>query len=197
MAELNHLTIPPSSGRGLTLLSGEVLEVLTPQGSQVSDFFCVTHDLQNYFSALRTMDYAESTRITKGHLLYSQNSEVLGEILEDSCGVHDCLMPPCSLRMYQIVEEDPELQHPSCHENIVKALRPFGVDEKMLHCSFNIFMNVPVIGQSRLTIRPPEARAGDFIRILAKKDLYVALTACPHPGTNGLLRTEIQYRILK
>ena len=62
--------------------------------------------------------------------------------------------------------------------------------------AFNVFMNVPVDGGSgRLSVDPPQSRAGDTVSFRAKMDLVIGLTACSAYASNGGSFRPIGYRI--
>lgn len=189
-------SIQAQSGVCIPLSKGQKLKVFDMHGEQVSDLFCVDkYDHSNYFSANRTLDYNDSLMLTKGHQLYSNSSDVLMTILEDSCGTHDLLMPPCSLKMFQIVAGDNQY-HPSCHENLVKSLADHDVPESFVSTTFNIFMNVFVDPSGKLEIKSPKSKPGDYILFQAERDLLVGLTACSHEQTNNGRCKPIEYQIM-
>ena len=187
--------LPPATGAAFFLEKGRALKVVDPLGGQVADFFCVSRaDPREAFSAARSIDYAEKLRLTTGDALYSNRSAVMAVISEDTCGVHDLLMPPCSLRMYQLVAGD-DAYHPSCHENLARAFAPHGVGPDEVATTFNLFMRVETAG-GRLSIRPPLSRAGDFVVLEARMDLLVGLTACAHEESNGGALKPVAYELL-
>lgn len=188
--------IPPQSGVGFVLTSGQSLRVTDVKGLQVSDcFFLSFDDPREALSSGRSLDYNDTLRLTKGHSLYSNRSAVMAEITEDTCGRHDFLMPPCSLKMFQLVSGG-EAYHPSCHENLARAFAPFGLGADTISTAFNIFMNVEVAGDGRLSISPPCSKAGDYVVLLARMDLIVGLTACSHEETNAGVLKPVRYEIL-
>ena len=194
-SELTLPTIPPQSGAGFILEKGQMLKISSPQGSQVSDFFCFSQqDPLESFSAGRSIDFNETLRLTTGHALYSNRSRVMARITEDSCGLHDLLMPPCSLRMFQIVSGNEEY-HPSCHENLTKAFALFGLGPDNISTTFNIFMNVGVAADGGLMISPPKSKPGDYIVVEAEMDLIVGLTACSHEESNAGTFKPVQYEL--
>lgn len=185
------------SGRAFYLLKDQILKVITPNGFQVADFFCIDpYNLNESFSAHRTLDYNDSIYPTSGSLLYSNRSNVMAEIVEDTSGCHDLLMPPCSLRMFQIVAKN-EDYHPSCSENLANSLAPYGVSEDLISGSLNIFMNVKVSSDGAVKINPSTAQPFDYVRIKAHRDLLVALTSCSHEETNNMQFAPIYYEIEK
>jgi hypothetical protein len=179
-----------------TLRRGQRLRVQDPQGHQVSDLFCFNQsDFGEWLSSGRSIDYADTLLLTKGHVLYSNRSREMLRIVEDEVGRHDFLLTPCSLAMFQIVARNEEW-HPSCHENLAKNLAPFGISPDQIATTFNIFMNVVFEPSGRIRIEPPASRAGQSILFEARMDLLVGLTACSHEETNHGRCKPITYEIL-
>ncbi|MES2856008.1 MAG: urea carboxylase-associated family protein [Bdellovibrionota bacterium] len=191
-------TIAAQTGVGFKLSKGQRLEVVDPEGSQVSDLYCFNaEDIGESFSAGRSIDYADSIYLTTGSELYSNRSRVMLSIIDDTCGRHDALMTPCSGEMFRIVSGDPDLKHPGCLENLAHGLKKFDISSDRIGTTFNIFMNVTVDTKGRLKIERPRSKAGDRVVFEAKMDLIVALTACSHEETNGGVCKPIRYRILE
>lgn len=191
------ITIPAQKGTAFKLKKGQQLKVIDPTGSQVSDLYCCdAENIQDGFSAGRTIDYNESLRTQKGFFLYSHSGKKLMEIMEDhSPGIHDLLVTPCSLQMFQMMSNN-ENYHPSCLENLSSSLKSFGINENQITSSFNIFMNVPVDHSTgKITIGVPQTQPGDYIVLRACRDLIVSLTACSDEGTNGGSCKPIRYEL--
>ena len=189
--------ISPQTGAGFSLQAGDLLRVIDLEGEQVSDLFCFSAaDPRDALSSGRSIDYNDSTLLTKGHKLFAHSGKVMFEILEDSCGVHDFLVTPCSLQMFQMLDPACEY-HPSCQENLAKAFAPHGKSEFDLGSTFNIFMNVPVAADGSIKVKTPLSKAGDSILLKAKMDLIVGLTACSDEGTNNGRCKPIEYQIIK
>jgi uncharacterized protein YcgI (DUF1989 family) len=189
--------MPPQSGAAFILKKGERLRVRAPHHQQVADLFCFNaSDKGESLSSGRSVDYNDTLLLTTDHCLYSNRSNVMLKILEDSCGRHDFLMTPCSLRMFQIVAGNDDY-HPSCHENLSQNLKLFGIHEDQISTTFNIFMNVTFHEQGSLAILPPLARKNDFILFEAAMDLVVGLTACSHEETNAGDCKPMHYQVEK
>lgn len=188
--------IPERSGVAFPLRAGDLLTVIDPRGEQVADLLAFNaHDLDEVISSGRTLDYAETIRLTTGHGLYSNRSNVLLEIVEDSVGVHDFLLTPCSFATFDHFYPDLP-RHRGCFGNLAAALEPYGVAPDRIPVAFNCFMNVPVDGETgRLKVLPPLSRAGDRIVFRAAMDLVVGLTACSAPDSNGGTFKPIHYRV--
>ncbi len=189
-------TIPASSGVSFMLKKNQILTVVDIEGHQVADLFCVSAvDHKEVLSCAKSLDYNDGLFLSEGDLLYSIRSEVMLEIVKDTCGRNDLLMPPCSLKMFQLVSGDENLYHPSCHENLTNSLKSFGLTGDDIQNSFNIFMNVKISENGFLKIEEPTSQKGDVVSLLAHMDLMVGLTACSHEDTNGGRLKPIGYEI--
>ena len=188
--------IAPRSGAAFTLQAGERLTVIDPEGMQVADLLAYNAaDLDEVVSSGRTLDYAETIRLTTGHTLYSNRSRPMLEIVDDTVGVHDFLLTPCSADTFRHFYPD-EPEHRGCFGNLVAALTPWGIGPDRIPTAFNCFMNVPIDGATgRLTVEPPLSKAGDRIVFRAAMDLVIGLTACSAFASNGGSFKPISYRI--
>jgi uncharacterized protein YcgI (DUF1989 family) len=86
--------------------------------------------------------------------------------------------------------------HRGCFGNLAEALAPFGIGPDAIPVAFNLFMNVPVdAATGGLSVLAPRSRAGDFIRLKAKIDCIVGLTACSAYASNGGSFKPIHYAV--
>lgn len=195
MIECGHLE--PQTGSSFELRKGDRLRVIDPQGEQVSDLVCFAReDRREWLSSGRTMDYANTIFLTKGHHLYSNRSRKMLTILEDSVGRHDFLLTPCSPETFQIIYGNHE-PHPSCFGNLCKHLARFDIKPDEIPTTFNIFMNVQVAPAGTLSVCPPLSKPGDFILLQAEMDLIVGLTACSAEMSNNYRFKPIDYEIIR
>ena len=187
--------IPPRSGAAFRMNRGQRLRVIDPQGEQVSDLLAFNaHDTREVISSGRTLDYASKLFLTTGDPLYSNRSNVMLRILEDTVGRHDFLLTPCSKDTFRIIYGDTD-PHRGCFGNLAEALSPFGVAEDQIPTAFNVFMNVAVGANGALSVEPPLSRAGDHVLFEAEQDLIVALTACSALQSNNYAFKPIHYQI--
>ncbi|MEP6673897.1 MAG: urea carboxylase-associated family protein [Ferruginibacter sp.] len=189
--------IEPRSGTAFVLKKGQQLRVTDIKGEQVSDFVCFNlHDKAEYLSSGRTIDYAETIFLTTGHPFYSNRSNIMFEIKEDTVGRHDFLLTPCSADTFRIIYGH-EQPHRGCLGNLTEALQPFGINSDGIPICFNIFMNVTVNGDSgKIDVLPPKSKAGDFLIIEAKMDLIIGMTACSAEMSNNYSFKPIGYEII-
>ena len=191
------IEIAPCSGVAFRLGRGAALRVVDPCGRQVADLVAfAADDRREALSNGRTFDYAGTVRLTTGHVLYSNRSNALLSIVRDDVGVHDFLLTPCSRDTWRICYGDATDERPGCHGNLAKALAPYGIGADDVGTAFNIFMNVHLEADGRLTILPPLSRPGDAIELRAERDLIVGLTACSAPKSNNGRMKPIRYAIL-
>ena len=188
--------IPPRSGVSFILKKGQQLKVVDIEGEQVSDLICYNlHDTAEYLSSGRTIDYAETIYLTKGHPFYSNRSNVMFTMVEDTVGTHDFLLTPCSAEMFRIIygHTDP---HRGCFGNLCEALKEWGITPDNIPTCFNIFMNVPVDGVTgKVSVLPPKSKAGDHVILKATMDLIVGMTSCSAGMSNNFSYKPIGYQV--
>jgi uncharacterized protein YcgI (DUF1989 family) len=189
--------IEPRSGGAFKLAKGQRLKVIDPQGQQVSDLLAFNaRDTAEVLSSGRTIDYASKIYLTTGDPLYSNRSQVMLEIIEDTVGLHDFLLTPCSAEMFRKIYND-ENPHRGCFGNLAAALEPYGIKPDKIPVTFNIFMNVPVDAKTgKIRVEPPLSKAGDYIVFEAKMDLIIGLTACSAGQSNNFSFKPIHYEVL-
>ncbi|GGD13003.1 DUF1989 domain-containing protein [Aureimonas glaciei] len=188
--------IAPRSGAAFEVKAGQMLTVIDPLGGQVADLLTIAKaDIREMLSSGRTLDYAERIYLTTGDKLYSNRSNVMLEIVEDTVGRHDFLLTPCSEATFRLCYDN-EPPHRGCHGNLAAALAPYGIEDDAIPVAFNCFMNVPVDGVTgTFKVLPPLSKAGDRIVFRAEMDLIVGLTACSAPASNGGTFKPIHYEI--
>jgi len=188
--------IPPRSGVAFTLDRGQRLTVIDPEGEQVADLLAFRRDdPREVISSGRTLDYAGRIFLTAGDALYSNRSNPLLRIVEDTVGRHDFLLTPCSADTFRILYDDPA-PHRGCFGNLAAALAPYGIGPDAIPVAFNVFMNVAVDGETgALSVLPPRSRAGDHVVFAAEADLIIGLTACSAPQSNNFAFKPVWYEV--
>lgn len=187
--------IAPRSGTAFTLERGQVLKVIDAEGTQVSDLLAFSaDDVRETLSNGRTFDYEETLRLGAGNCLWSNRSQVMFNIVEDTVGTHDFLLTPCSEATFRHFYPDNPV-HRGCFGNLVEALAPFGIEPDQIPCAFNVFMNVPVGIDGKIRVEPPVSKSGDYIRLRAEMNLIIGLTACSAYASNGGSFKPIHYEI--
>lgn len=177
--------LPPQTGTAFEVRAGQTIRVTDPLGEQVADLTAFArNDTREWLSSGRSIDYANTIALTEGHTLHSNRSTPMLVITADTVGRHDFLLAPCSQEMFQWLHGI-EGDHPSCFQNLVDALRPYGIEPDQIPTAFNVFINVNVLPSGELQIDPPPSRHGDYLELRAEIDLIVGLTACSAELTNN------------
>ena len=187
--------IEPQHGTAFLLRRGQRLRVIDPCGEQVADLMAFADpDRDEWLSSGRSIDYNDTIAFTTGHNLFSNRSRVMLTIEDDTVGRHDFLYTPCSAETFSLIygHHGP---HPSCFDNLRRALAPFGILPDRIPTTFNIFMNVELRTDGRVAVRPPRSAAGDHIELRAALDLVVGLTACSAELSNNYRFKPIDYEI--
>jgi uncharacterized protein YcgI (DUF1989 family) len=188
--------IPPRSGVAFTIDRGQRLTVVDPQGEQVADLLAFNRaDPNEVISSGRTLDYVSRLFLSSGDPLYSNRSNILLRIVEDTVGRHDFLLTPCSADTFRIIYGD-QAPHQGCFGNLAGALAPYGIGPDSIPVAFNIFMNVTVNGRTgELRVEPPLSKAGDYVVFEAEQDLIIGLTACSALQSNNYAFKPIRYAV--
>ncbi len=177
--------LAPQTGTAFEVRRGGVLKIVDPLGEQVSDLISFAlGDPREWLSSGRTIDYANTIYVTTGHTLYSNRSRPMWTIVEDTVGRHDFLLTPCSPETFAIIYKTTG-HHPSCFENLARALAPFGIAPDAIPTTLNVFMNVEIGASGELAILPPRSKAGDYIVLRAEMDMVVGVTACSAELSNN------------
>ena len=181
----SRVHLEPQTGTGFEIRRGQRLKIIDPTGEQVSDLVSFgSADRAEWLSSGRTIDYANTIYLTAGHVLYSNRSRPMWSLLEDTVGRHDFLLTPCSPETFQIIYKASG-HHPSCFENLSRALSSYDILADSIPTTLNVFMNVELSPSGELRIRPPRSRPGDYLLLEAMMDMIVGVTACSAELSNN------------
>jgi uncharacterized protein YcgI (DUF1989 family) len=188
--------IAARTGVAFELKHGQRLKVIDPQGEQVADLLAYNlADTGEWLSSGRSIDYASRIYLTTGDPLYSNRSNVMLRIVEDTVGRHDFLLAPCSAEMFRIIHGD-EHPHRGCFGNLTQALAPWGIGADHICTAFNVFMNVPIdAATGKISVEPPLSRPGDHIVLQADMNLVIGLTACSAGQSNNFSFKPIHFEV--
>lgn len=189
--------LPPQTGLLVRVPAGAVLTIVDPCGEQVADLYLArADDPQDCLSAGRTIDYNNTLYVSAGDRLWSNRSTVLATIIEDTVGVHDLTLTPCSQQTFDVLyPEFGGAAHPSCFTNLCDALGPVGVSPDRIGTTMNVFMDVWTAPDGQLQIDRPSTRAGDRFAIRADVDLFAGVTACSAEKSNNGVCKPIDIRM--
>ncbi len=177
--------VPGGHGAAVSLAAGERLEIVNTHGTQVVDFWAVATA-----EPAECLSMEHSRRVT-GHL-----HPVVGDVLvsdrrdpmlvlevDDFPGTHDTIVACCDPWLYRHYGVE---DHRSCAENFREALGRLGLTPARTPNPLNLWMNVPVEGNS-VSIGPPLSRPGDRVVFRALRDVTAVMSACPMdlPASTG------------
>jgi uncharacterized protein YcgI (DUF1989 family) len=189
-----HL-LEPHSGAAFIVRKHQILRVIDVEGQQVVDLVSYSHqNPREYLSSPRTMDFNSKIYFTKGDVLYSDQSNPMWTITNDTVGKHCFLFAPCDQRMFEITYEVTE-PHPNCFDNLSGSLSQFGIQPAQIFVPINIFMHAWVANTGEIDIRPPISKSGDFVDLRAEADLIVGISACSAYKSNNFTFSQIRLEI--
>jgi len=185
--------IPADGHWGGVVRQGQTLRIIDLEGKQAVDFLCYNAaDPSERYNAADTMKYAGTIFLTTGHGIYSDMGRRLLTIVEDTCGRHDTIGGCCSVES-NLVRYGVK-GTPSCRQNFLRALAPFGLGKKDIVANVNWFMNVPVGPDGKMGIVDGQSKAGDYVDLRADMDVLAVISNCPQTRNpcNGYNPTPIR-----
>lgn len=181
---VRELIIPKCEARAFEVMKGQVFRVIEIEGKQVGDMTVLNlHDFREQFSsqvtvAANNMSFKRATRLYSG----PPHFNLMLTVVDDKIGVN-WVHGRCTRLYYQnlLGQEN----HRNCQDNIVEALKPYGLAEHDVPFgTFNIFMNVDMDQDGHYSFNsPPPTKKGDYIEFRAEMDVLVAISACPESET--------------
>ena len=173
------ITIPGAHAKAFSLKQGEQIRVVNLEGSQVVDAWAFsTAQKDEFMSTEHTRSCLEKLTPAVGDALYSNRRRPILRVTEDtSPGVHDLLLSACDPDRYRLLGV--EGYHRNCADNLIEALAELDVTPPEIPSPFNIFENVSIGDNGKLSIEPPVVAAGESISLCAECDIILVLSCCP------------------
>jgi uncharacterized protein YcgI (DUF1989 family) len=110
-------------------------------------------------------------------MLTITNDTIQYGIDEDGARCHDLLGSRCDPYVTKLLMGEEFDFH--CHSNLVRAVLPWGLDERDVHDVLNIFQVTGLNEDDRYYMKPSPAKRGDFFEFFAEIDLLCAISTCP------------------
>ena len=195
---MEKTVIPPGAFWSGVVKRGQILRLTDLEGTQAIDFLCYNaDDPSERYCATDTIKIAGQIFIGKGSLLYSDMSNVMFTVIEDTCGWHDTIGGCCS-RLSNVVRYGVH-DTPNCRDNFLRALKPFGLGKRDIVANINFFMYVPVGKDGTMAIADGHSKAGDHVDLRAEMHVLAALSNCPQVNNpaNGYRPTPIAVEIVE
>lgn len=193
--------IPPQSGVVVTVAAGHRLKIVDVEGAQVADMFAVAvDDPDEWLSASVTRACSLGLFPAVGGAFFSSDYRpMLTFERDDSPGVHDMLIAPCSPAMYQVL--GCEGHHPNCSDNFRVAAAQVNWRPRHVPDPVNFFQHTEIGADRQFTMHPAPTHPGDSITLRAETAVHVVVTACsmdvePINGSRCTsLRIELEIQI--
>jgi uncharacterized protein YcgI (DUF1989 family) len=171
------LKLEAGAARAFTVLQGQFLTIADVEGQQVGSFFAFNpSDRHEYLSPHNTRLMCEGFVPGVGARFISNRRRTMLVLVRDTVGRHDLVLPACDAALFA---SHGATKHRNCHDNALEALRTIGVTVPRLYDPVNLFMNVQLDADKRLSIAPPVSRPGDQLTFRATMDSLCVLSACP------------------
>ena len=174
----NSVIIDPCSARAFPQVSkGQQITVTDVKGGQVSDFIAFNlNNPRERLSQSQTMVFnGQTLEITKGCSLYSTEQNKMLTIIEDTCGRHDIIHPPCNRKILRDYLHEGDRD--GCEENLAREMSKLKLDTSLLPYPFNVFQNTVFEGY-RARVDPPVSKSGDHVTLRADMDCIVIISSC-------------------
>ena len=176
---MSRTEIPAGHARAVALRAGHAICLINTHGTQVVDTWALAReDPTEVLSVEHTRRMLFNLFPKQGDAFYSnrRNKMLLLEV-DTTPGRHDMLLAACDAWLYRHYGCPPG--HRNCCDNFKEALAEAGHPPANVPNPVNLWMNIPVLDNARLELRPPESRPGDYVVLRALKDVLVVFSACP------------------
>jgi uncharacterized protein YcgI (DUF1989 family) len=175
----SRITIPARRGKAAYVKQGQQVRVINTHGQQVIDTWAFN---RNDLSECMSMEHVRTSlgriMVHVGEaLVTTQRRPILTLIADTSPGVHDTLLAACDRYRYALL--GCTTYHDNCTDNLVNALAELELVSPKTPSPWNLFMNIPVHVDGRLSFEPPVSRPGDYVLLRAEMDCVIAFSACP------------------
>ena len=173
-----EILVPAGYARAFEVRKGELFTVTDLEGGQIGDLVAFNaDDLSEKLSPSHTRLALHSIKFKVGDALRTNLRRPMMEIVEDTVGTHDMLIPACDEQRYRVdygVED-----HRSCVANFEEVLIPWDLTRAQIPDPLNIFENAAIGPDGDLVHLPVLSKAGDHITFRALMNLVCAVSACP------------------
>jgi len=207
MEKIYENVISPKNAIAYKVKRGQLICITDLMGEQTCDFVAFNaEDIREKLSANYTMICNDlKSRLSTGDILYSQLSNPLLTILEDSCGVHDLDFTMCNWYIHKYHFNRPTNaasggKFDGCQELLAWALKDFGITKYDLESDFNFFMHTTTDPKTgKRFILEPVSKPGDYVLLRADMNLICGTATCPEDVsfTSGGKTTPIKVEVFE
>ncbi len=182
---VSYQFLPPRGNWGGLVEQGQVIRVIDLEGQQCFD--CIIYDANDLYNCVNCSVSMGKERKwdnwQPGDGIWSKLGDKLAIISDDTSGGHHAFAGAfCNEAWGRIVRGMPN-QH-TCHANFVAAMRMAGYPE---FCALDVdwgscisfFMDFQYRPDGSLEIPPVLSKPGDYVDLMAERDLIVTISNCP------------------
>ena len=177
MSKEISIHVPPAHGRAFEAKAGQYVTVINLQGKQVGDLIAFNAgDMEEKLGANPTFVHLMRFVLKMGDQVVTNRRNPMLEIVRDDYGKHDLLIAACDPYRYEIYFD--AKGHRNCSDNLLEAMRPWGLKRHELPQPINLFQNMRYGEDGSLEFCECSAKQGDRIVFRALMDIVGALSAC-------------------
>ena len=194
-------TVPARRGRAVRLRAGQAIRIVNTHGTQVVDTWAFNADDPSEFLSMEHLHGAiGSVFPAKGDALVTNRRRPILTLEEDtSPGRHDTVIAACDVHRYRALGCTD--YHDNCTANLHAALAMLGFPRTETPSPLNLWMNIPIAPDGRITWGEPLSKPGDFVILRAMIDCVVVMSACPQDMVpiNGrdCRPVEVEFEVLE
>ena len=178
LAVKQKMVIAATEGLALGLKAGEYIQLTDPNGKQPADFWAFNEqNMDECLSAEHTRVWVNRLFPRPGESFHTNHRRPILQLVADTCGIHDMLTAACDSHRYRLYGLQSE--HPSCADNLAKAMASLGHDVVHVPSPVNFFTRVQLHPNGEVETHEPPSKPGDKVILRAWIDTYVAISACP------------------
>ncbi|GAA3204694.1 DUF1989 domain-containing protein [Nonomuraea roseoviolacea] len=190
---VGRTVVPAREARAVRLAAGQRVSVVDLEGGQVGDVFAfAAEDVTEHLSAAHTRATTSRLFPAQGEpFVTDRRRPILTLVSDTSPGWHDMLIAACDPARYAGLGVTGS--HPSCADNLRRALAAMGLSVAFTPQPVNVFMRIPVGENAQLSWLPAVSRPGDAITFEAAMDCVFVVSSCPQDlvGINGSEPTSL------
>jgi uncharacterized protein YcgI (DUF1989 family) len=192
--------VPARRGRAVRLAKGHAIQIINTHGKQVVDTWCFNADDMSEFMSMEHLHATlQGIFPTTGAGLTTNRRRPILILEEDtSPGRHDTIIAACDVHRYAAL--GCTQYHDNCTDNLYAALGQLGLRAADCPAPLNLWMNIPVGPDGKITSGEPLCKPGNHVTLRAVLDCIVVMSTCPQDiiPINGAACTpnEVHYRLL-
>jgi uncharacterized protein len=186
---VDKLIIPPLTARGFIVKRGQTFRIIQERGPQAAVVaLWNAKNPKEFYNPMRSR-VPEGVFMTVYTRLWSEipwfrpmatcvEDTVIAEPPETGFRHHWLVGSHCSPDIIEMRTGHGGL--PSCHLQLLEAIKPFGLSEEDIHDNVNLFQKMRLDPKDgKLYAARMDSREGDYVEFYVEIDLLVAVSVCP------------------